>query len=97
MTNREIDNLFEYASNAILREFVRPATAAEIADYKAVEAITDGMDEDTFEDFLTTVNAFAWWMSTDDMPRKAAYMRLYRKARKYGLTVKQCVTWSFID
>ena len=77
--------------------YVRPATEAEVESYKAVEAIVQTMDRDTFESFVDTIADYVFYFSEDRKERSRVYGRVYRMAKKLGVTVGMLYDWYTMD
>lgn len=74
--------------------FTREATVEEIRDYELVEELTKGMDDDEFTKVLTILSDY--FMSGGEY-RKTAYSKVYRFAKKLGVTVKTLDNWYFTE
>lgn len=72
----------------------REATAEEIRDYELVEELTKDMDDDEFDKVLTMLSDY--FMSYSEY-RKKAYPKVYRFAKKLGVTVKVLNNWYFTE
>lgn len=74
--------------------FTREATAAEIRDYELVEKLTKDMDDEEFSNVLTMLGDY--FMDYGEA-RKAAYPKVYRFAKKLGVTVRTLNNWYFTE
>jgi DNA-binding transcriptional regulator YiaG len=74
--------------------FTREATAAEIRDYELVERLTKDMDDEEFSNVLTMLSDY--FMDYGEA-RKMAYPKVYRFAKKLGVTVKTLNNWYFTE
>ena len=74
--------------------FTREATAAEIRDYELVEKLTKDMDDEEFSKVLTMLGDY--FMDYGEA-RKAAYPKVYRFAKKLGVTVRTLNNWYFTE
>ena len=94
MTNRDIDRLFTNYATYLRETLVTEATAEEVASYRKVEAILNGLDEREEDEFIDRVGDYAFALRGE---RATAYRRLYPTARRYGLTVRECEDWYFVE
>ena len=74
--------------------FTREATAKEIRDYELVEELLKDMDDEEFAEVLTMLSDY--FMSYGEY-RKTAYPKVYRFAKKLGVTVKTLDNWYFTE
>lgn len=74
--------------------YTREATAEEIRDYELVEELTKDMDDDEFAKVMTMLTDY--FMSYSGY-RKKAYPKVYRFAKKLGVTVKTLDNWYFTE
>ena len=74
--------------------FTREATATEIRDYELVEKLTKDMDDEEFAKVMTMLTDY--FMSGGEY-RKTAYPKVYRFAKKLGVTVKTLNNWYFTE
>ena len=74
--------------------YTREATADEIRDYELVEELTQEMDD---EEFSGIVDMLGEYFLNDYEARKAAYPKVYRFAKKLGVTVKTLDNWYFTE
>jgi len=74
--------------------YTREATAEEIRDYKLVEELTKDMDDDEFAKVMTMLTDY--FMSYSEY-RKKIYPKVYRFAKKLGVTVKTLDNWYFTE
>lgn len=77
-------------------ELIREATTEEMVIYEKVESILDTLSEEEEEQFVETVGDRVF-RTFEEATDKAIYNKLYRLAKKYGLTVEECETWYCID
>ena len=74
--------------------YTREATAEEIHDYELIEELTKDMDDDEFAKVMTMLTDY--FMSYSEY-RKKAYPKVYRFAKKLGVTVKTLDNWYFTE
>ena len=74
--------------------FTREATAEEIRDYELIEKLTANMDD---EEFTEVLDMFGNYFFSHGESRKAAYSKVYRFAKKLGVTVKALDNWYFTE
>ena len=74
--------------------FTREATATEIRDYELVEKLTKDMDDEEFAKVMAMLTDY--FMSGSEY-RKTAYPKVYRFAKKLGVTVKTLNNWYFTE
>ena len=74
--------------------FTREATAEEISDYELVEKLTAEMDDEEFSEVLGMLSDY--FLSYGEA-RRAAYSKVYRFAKRLGITVKTLDNWYFTE
>ena len=74
--------------------FTREATAEEIKDYELVERLTADIDDGEFMEILDTLSEY--FMNYGEA-RKAAFPKVFRFAKKLGVTVKVLDNWYFTE
>ena len=74
--------------------FTREATAEEIRDYELVEERTKDMDDGEFAEIVDMLGEYFLSYGAE---RKAAYNKVYRFAKKLGVTVKVLDNWYFTE
>lgn len=74
--------------------FTREATAEEIRDYELIEKLTANMDD---EEFAEVLDMYGNYFFSHGEARKAAYSKVYRFAKKLGVTVKTIDNWYFTE
>ena len=74
--------------------FTREATLKEIHDYELVEELTKDMDDEEFANVLTML--IDYFTSYGEY-RKTVYPKVYRFAKKLGVTVKTLDNWYFTE
>ena len=74
--------------------FTREATAEEIRDYELIEKLTANMDD---EEFAEVLDMLGECFINYGEARKAAYSKVYRFAKKLGVTVKALDNWYFTE
>lgn len=74
--------------------FTREATAEEIKDYELIEKLTADMDD---EEFTEVLDMYGNYFFSHGEGRKAAYSKVYRFAKKLGVTVKALDNWYFTE
>lgn len=74
--------------------FTREATADEIKDYELVEKLTADIDDGEFMEILDMLGNY--FMNYGEA-RKAAYPKVYRFAKKLGVTIKILDNWYFTE
>ena len=74
--------------------FTREATADEIKDYELVEKLTADIDDSEFMEILDMLGEY--FMNYGEA-RKAAYPKVYRFAKKLGVTIKILDNWYFTE
>lgn len=74
--------------------FTRKATAEEIKDYELVERLTADIDDGEFMEILDTLSEY--FMNYGEA-RKAAFPKVFRFAKKLGVTVKVLDNWYFTE
>lgn len=74
--------------------FTREATAEEISDYELVEKLTAEMDDEEFSEVLDMLSDY--FLSYGEA-RRAAYSKVYRFAKRLGITVKTLDNWYFTE
>lgn len=66
-----------------------------IKKWHKVNDILSNLDDNTFQDYIEIIGDYQWaWESTE---RKRTYNRVYRIAKKLGLTVSDLVLWDCIE
>ena len=74
--------------------YTREATAEEINDYELIEQLTADYDDEKFSDFCEAVSDYFFNYGE---ARKAAYGKVYRLAKKLGVTMKTLENWYFTE
>lgn len=74
--------------------FTREATAEEIRDYELVEELTKDMDDGEFMEVIDMLDEYFMNYGAE---RKIAYPKVYRFAKKLGVTVKTLDNWYFTE
>lgn len=74
--------------------YTREATAEEIRDYELIEKLTARFDDDEFSEIVDMLGEY--FLSYGEA-RKAAYSKVYRFAKKLGVTVKVLDNWYFTE
>jgi hypothetical protein len=74
--------------------FTREATPKEIRDYELVEELTKDMNDEEFANVLTMLTDY---FTSCGEYRKTAYPKVYRFAKKLGVTVKTLDNWYFTE
>lgn len=74
--------------------FTRKATAEEIKDYELVERLTADIDDGEFMEILDVLGEY--FMNYGEA-RKAAFPKVFRFAKKLGVTVKVLDNWYFTE
>lgn len=74
--------------------FTRKATAEEIKDYELVERLTADIDDGEFMEILDMLGEY--FMNYGEA-RKAAFPKVFRFAKKLGVTVKTLDNWYFTE
>lgn len=74
--------------------FTREATAEEIRDYELIEKLTADIDDGEFAKIVDMLGDY--FMSYGEA-RKTAYPKVYRFAKKLGVTVKTLNNWYFTE
>lgn len=74
--------------------YTREATAKEINDYELVEKLTADIDDSEYGEVLDMLSKY--FLSYGEA-RKAAYPKVYRFAKKLGVTVKTLDNWYFTE
>lgn len=74
--------------------YTREATAEEIRDYELIEKLTADMDD---EEFSAICEMLGEYFINYGEARKAAYPKVYRFAKKLGVTVKTLDNWYFTE
>lgn len=72
----------------------REATAEEIRDYELVEKLTADIDD---MEFAAIIDMLGDYFMNYGEARKAAYSKVYRFAKKLGVTVKALDNWYFTE
>jgi len=72
----------------------REATAEEIRDYELIEKLTADIDDGEFMKILDMLGDY--FMEYGEA-RRAAYPKVYRFAKKLGVTVKVLNNWYFTE
>lgn len=65
-----------------------------IKQWHKVNNILSSLDDDTFQDYIEIIGDYQFAYSIE---RKRAYSRVYRIAKKLGLTVSDLVLWDCIE
>ena len=73
----------------------RPATLDEIRIYNVVNEYANTLTDDQYFDLVDQVSEYVFAWRKDE--RRKAYQKLYRLARKIGVTVADLGTWYCID
>lgn len=76
--------------------FTREATKEEIANYNAIEAIIETLNDEEFEQMVETVGDYVFNIESGK-ETKRLYNKVYRLANKLNTTVKALVDWYCID
>jgi hypothetical protein len=66
-----------------------------IKQWHKVNDILSSLDDDTFQDYIEMIGNYVW--ECDTAERKRAYNKLYRVAKKLGITVNDLVLWDCIE
>lgn len=74
--------------------YTREATTEEINDYELVEKLTADIDDGEFSEICEMLSDY--FMSWGEA-RKAAYGKVYRFAKRLGVTVKTLDNWYFTE
>ena len=74
--------------------FARKATAEEIKDYELVEKLTADIDDGEFMEILDTLSEY--FMNYGEA-RKTAFPKVFRFAKKLGVTIKTLDNWYFTE
>ncbi len=74
--------------------YTREATTEEIRDYELIEKLTADIDDSEFSEICEMLGEY--FMSYGER-RKAAYPKVYRFAKKLGVTVKTLDNWYFTE
>jgi len=74
--------------------FTREATAEEIRDYELVEELTKDINDCEFAEIVDMLGEY--FLNYGEA-RKAAYNKVYRFAKKLGVTVKVLDNWYFTE
>lgn len=79
-------------------DLVRPATADEINSYDRIQAILDTLDDEIVSEIIDKVGELVFYCKPfAKTPRSTLYSRVYRLAKRYGVTVHDFTTWYCID
>lgn len=65
-----------------------------IKQWHKVNNILSSLDDDTFQDYIEIIGDYQFAYSIE---RKRAYNRVYRIAKKLGLTVSDLILWDCIE
>ena len=76
-------------------EFVRSATAEEIAIYEKVEAILDILPDDVVDTLIEVIGDYAF--SIDPAEKKKLYKALAQSTASLGVSVKELETWYWVE
>lgn len=76
-------------------EFVRSATAEEIAIYEKVEAILDTLSDDAVDALIEAIGDYAF--SVGSPKKKELRESLARSAAELGVSVDELETWYWVD
>ena len=74
--------------------FTREATVEEIRDYELVEKLTADIDDGEFAKIIDMLGDY--FMNYGEA-RKTAHPKVYRFAKKLGVTVKTLNNWYFTE
>lgn len=74
--------------------YTREATTEEIRDYELIEKLTARFDDDEFSEIVDMLGEY--FLNYGEA-RKAAYPKVYRFAKKLGVTVKALDNWYFTE
>lgn len=74
--------------------YTRKATTEEIRDYELIEKLTADMDDGKFSTFVDMLGDYFFSYGAE---RKATYPKVYRFAKKLGVTVKVLENWYFTE
>ena len=74
--------------------FAREATTEEINDYELFEALTAELDDEEFSEICDYVSDYC--VAYGDA-RKANYGKVYRLAKRLGITTKVIENWYFTE
>ena len=74
--------------------FIHEATAEQIRDYELVEKLTASIDDSEFDKIIDMLGDY--FMEYGEA-RRAAYPKVYRFAKKLGVTVKVLYNWYFTE
>ena len=74
--------------------YTREATIEEINDYELVEKLTADIEDDEFSDICEMLSDY--FLSYGEA-RRAAYSKVYRFAKRLGITVKTLDNWYFTE
>ena len=74
--------------------YTRPATDTEICAYELVEELTKDMDD---AEFSKVVDMLGEYFLNYGEARRAAYPKVYRFAKKLGVSVKILDDWYFTE
>lgn len=66
-----------------------------IAKWHKVNDILSNLDDNTFQDYIEIIGDYQWAYETAE--RKRTYNRVYRIAKKLGVTVNDLVLWDCIE
>lgn len=72
----------------------REATAEEIRDYELIEKLTADIDDG---EFMKILDMLGDYFMEYGKARRAAYPKVYRFAKKLGVTVKVLNNWYFTE
>ncbi len=70
---------------------VRYATLEEVAVFKKVDAILNKVDDDRFDDIVVALSNYMFEYRPQNT--RKYYQRVYRMAKKLGITTNELVTW----
>ena len=74
--------------------YTREATAEEIRDYELIEKLTANMDDGEFAPICSMLTDY---FTSCGEYRKTIYSKVYRFAKKLGVTVKTLDNWYFTE
>lgn len=74
--------------------YTREATAEEIRDYELIEKLTADIDDG---EFMKILDMLGDYFMEYGKARRAAYPKVYRFAKKLGVTVKTLDNWYFTE
>ena len=74
--------------------YIREATEEEVKVYKMVESKLDEMTEEEVEEIIEAVTD---WTSAWGSEKKNSYNKVYRIAKKLGVTTGELETWYYVE